>query len=74
MGTLKNIEKDAILAIKDVVNTYQNYADTYNDSKYEEINSNYIQPLLSKANSLMNAFTDLENTVDWFSQEEIIEE
>ena len=74
MSSLKKIEFDVLQAIRDVIYTYKNYEDNFNDEKYDEIETYFIQPLVSKSNSLLVVFEEIENTINNFLNDGIIDE
>ena len=74
MASLKSAELDVLQAVRDLASTYQNYEENFNDEKYAEIKSYFIQPLIGKTHSLMTAFEEMGNTVKGFADEGIISE
>ncbi len=72
MTSLKSIEMDVLEAVKEVVSTYQNYEENFNDEKYAEIKEYFIQPLVAKTNSLLTAFEEIGSTIKKLSDEGII--
>lgn len=74
MASLKSIEMDTLQSVKDLIGTYQNYIENFNDEKYAEINEYFIQPLVGKTNLLITMFEEMEGFVRRFSDEGIISE
>ena len=74
MASLQSVEMNVLQAVREVVSTYQNYEEKFNDEKYAEIKDYFIQPLIGKTNSLMTAFEEIGTTVKKLSDEGIITE
>lgn len=74
MAKRKEIEISILQAIRDVVSTYQTYEENFKDEKYLQIDAYFIQPMISRANSLMGAFSELERSASHFSNEGITTE
>ena len=56
MSNLRNIESDTLQAVKDVAGTYQTYQENFNDEKYREINTCFVEPLVRRVGNLLAAF------------------
>ena len=61
--SLNSIELKVLQSVKEVVGTYQNYEENFNDEKYSEIKEYFVQPLITRTDSLMTAFEEIGRSV-----------
>ena len=74
MSHLRNIESDTLQAVKDVAGTYQTYQENFNDEKYREINTCFVEPLVRRVGNLLAAFEDINRSVSILKNKGILTE
>jgi len=74
MAGLRTIELNVLQSIREVASVYQTYEKNFNDVKYAEINSCFIQPMVQRTYALMWAFDEMGRTVATFKEKNIIQE
>ncbi len=74
MSNLSSIETDTLQAVKDVAGTYQMYQENFNDEKYREISTCFIEPLVQRVGNLLAAFEDVNRSVNSLKNKGIITE
>lgn len=74
MSNLSSIETDTLQAVKNVAGTYQMYQENFNDEKYREISTCFMEPLVQRVGSLLAAFEDINRTVNTLKNKGIVTE
>lgn len=74
VSNLGSIESDTLQAVKDVAGTYQMYQENFNDEKYQEIKSHFVDPLVQRTGNLLVAFEDINKSISVLKNKGIITE